>query len=303
MTKIILKFVNKKSDSKNKLFIIDEVLNCQMGLINSYLLGKHWVVLAFLATFILSQSINAQVSGTVFRDFNSNGTKDNSATFNEPFLAGITVKAYDSSGSEVGSTLSNTVGFYEFIGLTLPLRIEFSGYQAEDYTAPAGGSNNTSVQFYTAPSSTADFGVNYPDDYMGSTNPTVAAAVFRNGDPLAGGTSGSEYSLVSFLYNDATNETTPVPPSIQSSAGTIQVGSIFGLAFNREKKKLFSTAFLKRHVGWGPLGVGGIYVTDYSSGSGVTSALVDLTTLGVTLATAGAPSSLLPMPEEACPPI
>ena len=36
----------------------------------------------------------AQISGTVFRDFNGNGVKDNSASFNEPFIQGITAKEY-----------------------------------------------------------------------------------------------------------------------------------------------------------------------------------------------------------------
>ncbi len=41
-----------------------------------------WVGLFLL----LTQAANAQVSGTVFRDFNANGTKDTTTTFNEPFV-------------------------------------------------------------------------------------------------------------------------------------------------------------------------------------------------------------------------
>ena len=63
--------------------------------------------LFILVLNLFSVVISAQVSGTVFRDFNANGVKDNSATFNESFVAGVTVKAYDASGSEVGSTTTN----------------------------------------------------------------------------------------------------------------------------------------------------------------------------------------------------
>lgn len=43
-------------------------------------------------------NINAQISGTVFRDYNGNGIKNNSASFNEPFVQGVTVKATLASG-------------------------------------------------------------------------------------------------------------------------------------------------------------------------------------------------------------
>ena len=53
-----------------------------------------WVITAFFSLSLL-QSLNAQVSGVVYRDFNSNGVKNNTASYNEPGVAGITVKAYD----------------------------------------------------------------------------------------------------------------------------------------------------------------------------------------------------------------
>ena len=41
-----------------------------------------------LCLFVVSTSANAQVSGTVFKDFNGDGTKQ----ANEPLVSGITVK-------------------------------------------------------------------------------------------------------------------------------------------------------------------------------------------------------------------
>ena len=92
----------------------------------------------------------------------ANGVKDNSATFNEVFVSDVTVKAYSAAGALVGTTTSSATGTYSFTGLTLPLRIEFTSSQTGDYTAPVGTGNNTSIQFYTAASTTANFGVNYP---------------------------------------------------------------------------------------------------------------------------------------------
>ncbi|MBK8678873.1 MAG: hypothetical protein IPN25_09385 [Sphingobacteriales bacterium] len=109
------------------------------------------------------------MSGTVFRDFNANGIKDNGASYNEIFIEGVTVKAYDASGAEVGSTTTDQDGAYSFTGLTLPLRIEFIPFLEEDYAAPNGSGSKTSVQFYAAATTTANFGINY----AGNTHPIV----------------------------------------------------------------------------------------------------------------------------------
>ena len=119
------------------------------------------------AVFALSlmQSLNAQVSGVVYRDFNSNGAKNNTASYNEPGAAGITVKAYDETGALLGTTTSGTNGSYSFSAGTIPaatkVRLEFSGWNAADFPAAFGANNKTSVQFVTAPATNADLGMNY----------------------------------------------------------------------------------------------------------------------------------------------
>ena len=61
---------------------------------------------------------------------------------------------------------------------------------------------------------------------------------------------------------------------------TGETGAIWGLAWDETDKKLYSSAFVKRHVGLGPLGLGGIYVTDLSLGRS-TSAFIDLAAAGI----------------------
>ena len=50
-----------------------------------------------------SQAVLADISGKVFRDFNANGAFDTSATFNEVGMGGVTVKAFDATGAQVGA--------------------------------------------------------------------------------------------------------------------------------------------------------------------------------------------------------
>ena len=40
------------------------------------------------------------------------------------------------------------------------------------------------------------------------------------------------------------------------------VGTVWGLAYDRSRGLLYSSAFLKRHAGLGPLGAGGLYVSN-----------------------------------------
>ncbi|MBK8684422.1 MAG: hypothetical protein IPN26_05220 [Bacteroidetes bacterium] len=126
--------------------------------------------LTTLLVILAIQQTRAQVSGTVFRDLNANGSKENNASFNEVGMKDVTVKAYDASGAEVGSTTSSSTGAYSFTGLTLPLRIEFTNFGSASLHPAANGSNNTSsVQFYTAATSSADFAVNNPAHYSQTT--------------------------------------------------------------------------------------------------------------------------------------
>ena len=57
---------------------------------------------------LCSTAAYADISGTVFRDFNANGVKDNAANFNESGIGGITVSCTDSSGGTGSSTTSST---------------------------------------------------------------------------------------------------------------------------------------------------------------------------------------------------
>ena len=55
---------------------------------------------------LLSASVaQADISGKVFRDFNANGVFDSGAGFNEVGAAGVTVKAFDASGTCKGLDL------------------------------------------------------------------------------------------------------------------------------------------------------------------------------------------------------
>jgi uncharacterized repeat protein (TIGR01451 family) len=258
MIPINLNPTKRKIDNGKNLAVISQLLNCLLPM-NSYSLGnKYLASLAFLSTCLLSQWSHAQVSGTVFRDFNANGTRQTGSPTNEIGIEGVTVTAYNASGLPAGSTTSAADGTYTIPGVSGAVRVEFTGLQMGDYSSLAGG---TSVQFVTAPISSINFAVNYPADYC-QANPTVAVPTMRNGRSSGNG----GYGIVTFPY---TSSGTITPAT--SFATFAQVGSVWGQAYQATKKRSFFTAFTKRHSGFGTQGEGGVYVVDQSSGSPVLS--------------------------------
>ena len=94
---------------------------------NKHLLSYCWTGLGSLLTLV-PLTVHADISGKVFRDFNANGTLDTGASFNEVGQAGITVKAFDATGTEKASATSGADGSYALTGLTsgADYRLEFS---------------------------------------------------------------------------------------------------------------------------------------------------------------------------------
>jgi protocatechuate 3,4-dioxygenase beta subunit len=196
-----------------------------------------WTLTSLVLLF-LAESGNAQISGRVFRDYNSNGVRDSSATIFEPYASGITIKAYDDANLLVDTQTSAIDGSYSFTGLTLPLRIEFSGLPLN--TFPSIGSN-TSVQFYTSVSTTANFGFNKPKDYS-EPNPTLITPKYING---ATDSSGFDDVLYTWPYNNTGISTT----GVTVRASKMQLGSVWGLAVSKKNKVVYSSTVVKRHVG------------------------------------------------------
>jgi len=200
----------------------------------------------------------AQVSGTVYQDFNGNGLKDNSATFNEVGLRGVTVIATNSAGTALtvtytgNGTSTNTTGEYSVAGGTLgQIRLEFIMPDGHTF-ASKGGVSGTSIMFPTG--ATQNLGVFYPQNYSAETNPRVAVQWYTNGNnQLPGTTATTPQSLVTFPHDN--NGT------VNSLANMGSIGATWGLAYHKQSGKLFSAAFAKRHVNTGSLGLAGIYVT------------------------------------------
>ena len=227
---------------------------------------KFSTLLMAIFCFAINLTLKAQISGTVFRDFNANGTKDNSASFNEPFESGITVNVYNTANALVATAITAgiTAPNYSFTSLQIPFpgnyRVEFSGLSAGDYPGFSGTTNKTNVQFVSAASAITDFAISYPDWYSNTTNPYLVTNTYRNGNAAintGANNPGTQNNMLIYPYNLSVASTAAVQNQY--------LGSVFGLAYQKETKKIFNSAYLRRHSSFLANRIGGIYTSDLTT--------------------------------------
>ncbi|MES2516502.1 MAG: SdrD B-like domain-containing protein, partial [Bacteroidota bacterium] len=219
----------------------------------------HYVssIFTLLLLTLLNNAAKAQVSGKVFKDFNANATQEATAVFTEPGIAGVTVTAYNAAGASVGTATTAVDGSYTIAGASGALRIEFSNFPVGIYEGPAGTGNKTSVQFVTAPISTASLGINCPEDYCNTANPKLVTVCYDNGS----GVGNTNPVVVDLNYTDTGTGLNAYPTN-----GTADnMGSVWGVAYDKKTKLSYFSAFLKRQAGLGDRGLDGIYVINYAT--------------------------------------
>ena len=229
-------------------------------------IANYFTILLFLGLYLPPSVLEAQTcSGTVFRDFNGNGVKDT----NEPGVLGVTVKAYNAAGTQVGSTATSavTTGAWSITtSTTATVRVEFqipTNGTAQDYTAESGVTYGSSVQFVAGNATGVNFGINYPDDYWNNTTqpiPQLVIPCYVGGSIT--GANKDEPAIVQLGNNQNGLSVTK-----KVVAKVSEVGTVWGTAFQKSKDRFFLGSFLKRHSGFGPLGTGGVYMVEKVSGN------------------------------------
>lgn len=242
-------------------------------------------VLIALIYIAIAQIADAQISGTVFRDINSNGTRQVSSPI-EPGEFGIVVNAYNAANTLIATRTTDANGSYAFpasgansIASGTAVRLEFiagSG-NAPSKRMAAGNSN---VQFTVAGAAViADYAIASRDLYTNTSNPYAATNGSTNGDALGGGTAGTNNNLYIFPYDMSSAGTQRRPNS--------EIGSVFSLTWQPESRTLLMAAFLKRHAGFGPNGIGAIYKNTVTAAGvpAATSLLVNVSAIGINVGT------------------
>ncbi len=183
------------------------------------------------------------ITGTIFRDYNADGTR----TVGEFGVPNITVNAYNAAGTLVDSCESVAGGSY---GLNVPngteVRIEIDTLPTYLQPGAAGADSETTVTFVTSPATGVDISVNNPGDYC-QNNPDLVTNCYVTDDQLTGPNNAAPV-MVSFPYT-----ATGINPALESPESIAnQIGTTYGLAYQRATETLFAAAYIKRLSGLGP---------------------------------------------------
>ena len=214
-------------------------------------------------TGVVTQSVQGgDIGGMAFDDPNSDGEMDPD---NEFGLENIKVYIYECDNPvPVDSTLTDEDGNFTFSGLNnYPYRIEFSN-ELVPWMKPSyhGNDNGTTVQFIDSLDCNIKVSYFNPDDYC-QDKPNVIFSSFGQGTAEL----STNPALAMFPYDGQS------PEDVFAETPSTELGSVYGLAYDRERKQVFAAAFVKRHSGLGVLGEGGIYRIDYHDETAVVSPL------------------------------
>jgi SdrD B-like domain len=226
--------------------------------------------------FQAASAAPTDVSGVVFEDWNQNGIRDAV----EPGIGGVSVTATSALGAVI-TTSSASDGTYVLAGVTGNQRVEFTGQPAWMYPAPHGTGigvvNNTTVQF-VSPGDTANTAFADPADYA-QANPNFVLPRQLDGDRSA----STAIALHQYPWNVSGNSN--ITPSTDLGKMN-EVGTTYGVGWNRVGKQLFLGAFIKRHAGLqsdgsGNAMPGAIYMVDYTNSASPARPVLWTTVSGV----------------------
>lgn len=218
-------------------------------------------VAAISMAAVPSGAAPSSIGGQIFRDYNHDGSFDPG----EPGWEGVTVTATAPNGTEL-STTSLLDGTYSIPGTDsdLTYQVNFTWSEAWLESGPVGNDNGSALQF-VAGGDSADFAVVNPADYCEIDDSALgyATTCFVLGEPAAPSDYSGSDAVVSIPGNAsgaAGNGGTPPMPT-HLAVNTV-IGSTYGLSWQPSTERLFTSAFLKRHIGLGDSGISGIYAID-----------------------------------------
>lgn len=222
------------------------------------------------------------ITGTVYIDFNMNGIRNDGTA---PDLAvddgfagtpGVTVTAYTAGGASV-TTTTGADGRYTIPGLIAgtDYRVEFTNLPTGYFPSYMGANNGSTVRFVrmvAAGVENVDLGIlNAPEEYC-QNSPLVVVPRWQNGNsqPVGGYAGNTVSSLSTITWGTLSRSNAP-----QLNLSSLKdIGTTWATAYKKDTKRLYTSAFTRRHSGYGPLGIGGVYVLDFATPANAASVAV-----------------------------
>lgn len=250
------------------------------------LLASVALAMSALTTALPTSSVSA-ASGTVTGKVFVDGGADGQMNGSDVGVGGVLVRAFDSTGAEVGTATTSPNGTYSLNvsnAATNALRIEFptpAGYQS---TLVSGTGAGSSIQFVETGATNVNYAFYSPGDYCQATM-SLASVCINQGSNLVR-TTERVVGVSSFEPASqgsprvAVDQSLTAVTTISTRGGTNGVGATWGLGWQKNNRLLWNSAVIRRHSALGPQGIGGVYVHNLN---GTQVASFDLTSLGLVL--------------------
>jgi len=215
---------------------------------------------------------HAVATGTVRGRAYIDGGMDGTFSAGDTGMAGVSVRAFDTTGAEVGATTTDKLGVYALAiaaAATVELRVEFTpptGYQPSMVTN-ATGAAGSSIQFVSVGDRNINFGYQAPGDYCQASLALASVCIHQG----ALSTDGTDAVLAVSDFSPALKPSSDPPIANDQTATAItkvstkqSVGATWGLGWQRTTQLLWNSAVIRRHAALGPKGLGGVYVYNLS---------------------------------------
>ena len=163
----------------------------------------------------------------------------------------ISLEKCDNSGSKF-STVTDSDGNYSFNNISDQeiYQIVFD-INTESNLFPASVPNNRLVRTISGPSCDVDLSLTKENSLnQDDSDIDIFVSCYVHGVPDAGSRDDTE-ALLTVPYNGQ-----GYPSAIANAS---EVGSLWGIAWDEKSQTLYSSTVLRRHSGFGPLGVAGLY--------------------------------------------
>ena len=225
-----------------------------------------------------ARAATGNISGRVFVDGGGDGVFNggsNTADGSDIGAGGLEVRAFDSTGAQVGMTTTTLgqdttlMGTYQLRvsnSASTTVRVEFStpvGYESTLTTSATSGSG-TSIRFVEIGATNVDYGIFVPADYCQKNQSLAVVCINQGHKDVPTRNEERSISLTSFEPASTGRPRVAVnqdsATALSSVARKVDTGATWGLGWQKTTQLLWNSAVIRRHAGLGPEGIGGVYV-------------------------------------------
>jgi hypothetical protein len=222
-----------------------------------------------------ASAAGGSVSGNVFRDRNADGVRQ----AGEGGTANVTVQIFDNGDTPIATATTASDGSYNALipaAVGTEVRVEFTSPADSFLKAGVQLANGaTNVQFVAVGSIGVNWAVQNPSDYCGSlADAKLATPCWKWGDQNKNGNALGTWKYATVDSPRVNLGADNHNLGFERQASAADLGTTYGLGFNRASGTLFAGAFYRRFAGLHNRQTGAVYAI---RGAGTSSTQLDST--------------------------